>query len=46
MDIGSGAAEIIITEREGEFTEDAAVGVRQECLIGAGMEAHPTIAAE
>ena len=34
-DIGSGAAENIIAERKGEFTEDATVWLRRERLIGA-----------
>ena len=45
-DIGSGAAEVIVTDRKGEFTKDAAVGLRRERLIGARMEAHPTVAAK
>ena len=44
--IGSGAAEVIVTDRKGEFTKDAAVGLRRERLIGAEMEAHPTVAAK
>ena len=46
MDISSGAAEVIVTDRKGEFTKDAAVGLRRERLIGARMEAHPTVAAK
>ena len=44
--IGRGAAEVIVTDRKGEFTKDAAVGLRRERLIGAKMEAHPTVAAK
>ena len=34
-DIGSGAAEVVIAELEGEFPEDATVWLRREHLIGA-----------
>ena len=42
-DVGSGAAEVVIAWREGEFTEGATVWMRRKGLIGAGWKAHPTI---
>ena len=42
-DVGSGAAEVVIAWREGEFIEGATVWMRWKGLIGAGVEAHPTI---